>query len=587
MKNLLLISCILTITLETMSQTFTRITTGPVVTTPGDSRSVNWIDLNDDGMVDLFISNGKAGGQNNMMYTNIGSGSFVAATGDPLVTDGKPSDGATFADTDNDGDADAYIVNWYNFDNLFYLNDGIANFTEVTGTDVVNTNGYCETASWGDYDNDGLVDLYMSRSGGGASTDRNRLYHNDGGNIFTEITSGSPVTDLFTSRSVNWTDMDNDGDLDLFVTNEGLTNNDENIYRNDSGSFTRITSGVLVNNGGFTMSSSWGDYDNDGDLDVFLANDQSSNALFRNDGIFTFTKITGDTVSNTNAHSFSSAWSDVDNDGDLDLFVTNTYNSAFKQLNFFYLNNGDGSFERVGTSPLATDSSWSYGCAFGDYDNDGFEDLAVATVSFNNVDEPDFLYHNDGNGNHWSTIKLVGTITNRSAIGTKIRMKAIIGGIPVWQMREISAQSSYCGQNDLRTHFGLKDATVIDSIKVEWLSGTIEYFTNIATDSFFTITEGQGITGMNFPEEKNNFMVYPNPTTGNLKFDFSKVEMTEENHLTISDSGGKIIYSKIIGRNSFDLTIDLSTVKGIRQGLHYVMLSNSNGMIFKKVIKLN
>jgi hypothetical protein len=157
----------------------------------------------------------------------------------------------------------------------------------------------------------------------------------------------------------------------------------------------------------------------------------------------------------------------------------------------------------------------------------------------------------------------------------------------VWQMREISAQSSYCGQNDLRTHFGLKDATVIDSIKVEWLSGTIEYFTNIATDSFFTITEGQGITGMNFPEEKNNFMVYPNPTTGNLKFDFSKVEMTEENHLTISDSGGKIIYSKIIGRNSFDLTIDLSTVKGIRQGLHYVMLSNSNGMIFKKVIKLN
>ena len=92
-------------------------------------------------------------------------------------------------------------------------------------------------------------------------------------------------------------------------------------------------------------------------------------------------------------------------------------------------------------------------------------------MRFNTVDEPDFLYHNDGNSNQWLTIKLIGTLTNKAAIGTKIRLKALINGIPVWQMREISAQTSYCGQNDLRAHFGLGNATLVDSIKVEWPAG--------------------------------------------------------------------------------------------------------------------
>ena len=261
-------------------QTFTKITSGPVATTDADSRSVNWVDINNDGLVDLFISNGKAGGQNNMLYINLGGGQFTNVTSDSIVLDYKPSDGATFADCDNDGDLDAFVVNWYNQNNLFYTNDGAGNFTAISSVPVVTSGGYSETASWGDYDNDGLLDLYVTRSGGTVSTNKNLLYHNDGGNTFTKILSGTPVTDATISRCVNWTDMDDDGDLDLFVTNEGNFNNDENIYRNDSsGLFTKITTGELVTNGAFTMSSSWGDYDNDGDLDVFLSNDQASNAL--------------------------------------------------------------------------------------------------------------------------------------------------------------------------------------------------------------------------------------------------------------------------------------------------------------------
>ena len=567
-------------------QTFTKITTGPVVTTDADSRSVNWVDINNDGLVDLFISNGKAGGQNNMLYINLGGGQFTKVTSDSIVMDNKPSDGATFADCDNDGDLDAFVVNWYNQNNLFYTNDGAGNFTAISSAPVVTSGGYSETASWGDYDNDGLLDLYVTRSGGTVSTNKNLLYHNDGGNTFTKILSGTPVTDATISRCVNWTDMDNDGDLDLFVTNEGNFNNDENIYRNDGiGLFTKITTGELVTNGAFTMSSSWGDYDNDGDLDVFLSNDRANNALFRNEGNLNFTKISSDTVSNINAHSFSSAWSDIDNDGDLDLFVTNSYYTATKQLNFLYINNGNGSFSRINNTVPATDSSWSYGCAFADYDNDGFEDLAVATVNFNNIDEPDFLYHNDGNSNQWITIKLIGTITNKSAIGTKIRIKANINGLDVWQMREISAQTSYCGQNDLRAHFGLGNATMIDSIIVEWLSGNKEIFSNINSNQFITITEGEGILDLNKIENDLIVKIYPNPTSEWITITTDKNNFEKGSLISISDMNGSNIFEQQIQNDTNKVEINLNALRVKLNGLYNITIKNKSHLLVNKIVK--
>lgn len=493
-------------------QTFSKITSGPIVSTPGDSRSVNWVDVNNDNLLDLFISNGKPGGQNNNLYLNVGGGNFTAVSDQSIVQDNMPSDGATFADSDNDGDLDAFVVNWYNQGNMFYINQG-GGFAQQTTQPMIASGGYSETAAWGDYDNDGLLDLYVTRSGSTVATRRNQLYHNDGNNAFTKILSGEPVTDAFLSRSVNWTDIDNDGDPDLFVTNEGANNNNETMYRNDGGTtFTRITTGDLVNNSGNTMSSSWADYDNDGDLDVYLCNSESPNALFRNDGNFIFTKITDDPVVNHHSFSFSSAWGDIDNDGDLDLFVANAFNSVTEPLhNFLFSNNGDGSFTKIEDGSVATDMAWSYGCAFGDYDNDGFQDLAVATTRFDGVDYNDFLYRNQGNNNHWLTIKLVGTLANRSAIGAKVRVTAIINGVQVTQMREISAQSAYCGQNDLRAHFGLGDA-VITSVIVDWPSATPdEVFTDISANQFLTIVEGQGLKTGSFPSSLNDFILYPNP----------------------------------------------------------------------------
>jgi hypothetical protein len=559
------------------AQYFTKITTGPLVTSSGDSRSVNWVDINNDGFMDCMITNGPSGGQNNKVYLNTGTGGFTSITNDTIVKDNKPSDGATWADMNNDGDMDCFVANWYNVNNMLYANNGSGAFTQISSGPMVNEFGYSETAAWGDYDNDGLVDLYVTNSWG---VKKNFLYHNSGNSTFTKILVGTHVNDANESRSVNWTDIDNDNDLDLFVTNE--TNQNENIYRNDGGGiFTKLTTGPLLNNLGNTMSGSWGDYDNDGDLDVFLANDGSTNSLFRNDGNFNFTKIINDTVVKSIGHSFSSSWSDIDNDGDIDLFVTNAFNTALKQLNFFYLNNGNGSFTRNGTDIIAMDSTWAFGCAFGDYDNDGFEDLAVATTRFANLDRPDLLYHNNGNSNKWITIQLIGTQANKAAIGTKIKVKAIINGNPVWQMREISAQNAYCSQNDIRAHFGLGDATQIDSIKVEWMPGTIETLTNISTNQFLTITQSVSTVGLQEKISSDEIIIYPNPSTDKIAVKLNGNKFSKGTVVTVADILGRKVMEQIITESLDEVTLNLKT---IQPGSYFLDIRTDSKTITRKII---
>lgn len=560
------------------AQFFTKIVAGPLVNSAGDSRSVNWIDVNNDGWTDCFISNGPAGGQNNSLFINNTIGGFTLVISDSIVLDNKPSDGASFADLDNDGDMDAYVVNWYNVNKMLYLNNGAGTFTKIDTGKIVNDAGYSETTSWGDYDNDGFVDAYVTNSAG---LNKNFMYHNNGGNNFSKITVGTPVTDPYVSRCVNWSDIDNDGDVDIFVTNEN--NQNENIYRNNgSGSFTRLTVGALITNGGNTMSGSWGDYDNDGDLDVFLANDQSFNALFKNNGAFNFTKILNDTVVKTPSRSFSSAWSDVDNDGDLDLFVTNSFGTPTKQLNFFYLNNGLGNFTRNTTDIIAKDSAWSYGCAFGDYDNDGFEDLAVATCRFGVTDYPDFLYHNNTNSNKWLTIKLIGTISNKAAIGTKIRVKAIIGSNPVWQMREISSQTSYCGQNDIRAHFGLGNSSVVDSVKIEWPSGITDYYTNVGANQFVQYIEGPATFVKVSQKTYFDFVVYPNPSTSSITLSLANEKFGEKDKISITDVQGKIVF-ETNPPNASIFNIDLHKYN-LKPGQYFIKYNRNAKLITKQII---
>ncbi len=583
---LLAATCVLS-QFTSKAQNFSKVTTGPVVSNPGDSRSVNWVDVNNDDLPDLMITNGPAGGQNNFLYLNDGQGGFIEVTNDTIVHDSKPSDGATWADTDNDGDLDCFVANWYNSIGLYYTGNGNGTFIYQSGAGLTNGITYSETASWGDYDNDSYVDLYVARSGGTVATNRNFLFHNNAGNNFTKITTGSPTTDAAASRSVNWTDIDGDGDLDLFVTNEGSSNNNEYMYRNDSaGQFFKLTAGPLLNEGKSTMSSSWGDFDNDGDLDVFLANDNSTNGLFRNDGNFIFNKLSNDTVSTTPSNSFSSAWADVDNDGDLDLFVTNAFATNAKLPCFFYLNNGNSTFSRVANHTLVQDSGWTYGCAFADYDKDGFQDLAVATCRYQGVDAVDYLYHNQGNSNSWISIKLIGSQSNKSAIGSKVRVKANMNGNTVWQLREISAQSAYCGQNELRAHFGLGTASSIDSIKIEWPSGLVTYFDSLGVNQFITITEGQGLAIESTEKQLEELLCYPNPGNEKISIRTGNLNLQAGDELVFQNSNGDTLSRITIKQSVKEISIDLKEQGMQSKGVYYVTHISKSKKITKKIMKL-
>ena len=562
------------------AQLFTKVTDSPLSTIKGDSRSVNWVDVNRDGFVDCFISNGPQAGQNNMLYINDTNGNFTAVADDPIVMDVMPSDGATFADIDNDGDLDGFVVNWYNKNNLAYINDGSGKFTQVLDGIWVNHFGYSETAAFGDYDNDGLVDLYVTNSAG---TKKNFLYKNLGGNNMELVTGISPVTDLFSSRNVSWSDIDSDGDLDLYVTNEN--GEKENLYRNNGGgSFEKMTDLIITTDGFNTMSSSWGDIDNDGDLDLFLANDGSKNQLFRNDGNFVFTRMLTTDVSKVNAKSFSSAWADIDNDSDLDLFVTNAFQNGQRLKNNLYLNDGTGHLTEVTNEVVVMDEGWSYGCAFGDYDNDGFQDLAVATTRFGNVDEADYLYHNNGNSNHWLMVSLEGNVSNKSAIGAKIRVKAIVNGTAVWQMREISAQSAYCSQNDMRAHFGLADATLVDSMVIEWPSGIRQYRTGVLPNQILEIEEDL----VNVVKEELpgfGFKVFPNPTNSVLQLEAQFSESMKVLMVEVFGDTGQVIYKTTFSNVSghWQHQIDLRKFQ-LTPGQYIVRVGNGLSAEERKII---
>lgn len=526
-----------------LSQSFTKITQGSFVNDGAASRSVNFIDYDNDGDLDLYVSNGKRWGQKSFLYQNNG-GVFTRIFNTGPVNDSLPFDGSSWADFDNDGNLDFCTVTWYDSVSVLYKNTGGGNFTFLNTSPIVSDRGFSETCSWGDFDNDGLVDLVVTNTK--PANSRNRLYKNAGNGNFTRIDSGEVFTDIgYFSRGVNWVDIDGDRDMDLFISNEEGGN--ELMYKNNGGGyFTKVLNISPTTSGGDSWSSSWGDYDNDGDLDLFVANwnNQKSN-LFKNEGNFNFTRITNDTIVNDPGYYACSGWGDYDNDGDLDMFVTQAYKTPNSPLkNNLYKNKlietGTASFEKITAGDVVNDPGYSYGFAWADWDADG--DLDIFTARTYNENENNSAFLNNGNSNKWLEIKLTGTTTNKSAIGTKVRIKAVINGTPRWLLREVDAQSGYCGEN-LDLHFGLGDAPVIDSIRVEWLSGTTESFTNISVNQIIRIVEGQGIIGIQqngslIPEGFNLYQNYPNPFNPGtrIKFDIPKVQKVK---LSVFDILGK------------------------------------------------
>ncbi len=490
-----LIVVVILIAAPAWSQTFTRVTdaSNPIASDagPGGYSGASWVDVDNDGDLDLFVNNNK-------LYRNDGGGAFTSLV-TTLGTDQPISasiigNGNSWADYDNDGDLDCFIASATSF---LYRNDGGGVFTKITagviGDGASNPGWAC---AWADYNNDGYVDLAITHPANfvPVTPTPNHLLLNNGPPdfTFTKVTSGPIVTGLAAYTVGSWSDFDQDGDMDYFIgagPAVGTTTPDY-LYRNmlaetDTPYFERITTGVIATDAQDGQIWNWVDYDNDGDFDAYLTNywgglpSGMPNRLYRNDG-GTFTRISTGSIVTDAGFSLSSVWADYDNDGDQDCYVGNDSNQPGR----YYRNNGNGTFTTL-TTPMSS-ALTHRGASAGDYDNDGDLDLVVMSPGV-----PQSLYRNDTPaGNHWLKIRCVGTVSNRAAIGTRVRVKATIGGIATWQLREVSSQNTFNGHNSLELHVGLGDAIVADSIVFEWPLGMKEVLTNISTDQFLSITEG-------------------------------------------------------------------------------------------------
>jgi hypothetical protein len=448
---------------------FTRIT-GSMFNTSGGSSGVSWVDVNEDGWPDLWIG-GKTGAP--ILLTNRLDGTFARASSG--VTGGLGS--GAFGDFDNDGHIDLFLAGA----NTLYRGNGRASFTR-TNINFGAIDSYC--ASWADFDNDGFLDLFAGNYYTGGL---NTLLQNNGNGGFTKLTTTPPARDRSNSQGVTWADYDNDGLVDLFVANTG--NQKCFLYHNDGGgNFTSVTNSPLTKISGAFATGAWGDYDNDGWPDLFLCGYKQKHYLFHNDGgSFSVVTNAGAIVTDSGEDQ-SAVWADYDNDGYLDLFVCSGGLNSLKD--FLYHNNGDRTFEKIVRGSLANDNGEGAGAAWADFNRDGFPDLFVS--NWGNVssgDQFNYLYLNNGNSNAWLGIRCLGRVSNRSAIGAKVRVKATIHGRETVQLREISGGGYYVSQNEFDPLFGLGDATNVTSIRVEWPSGIVQELSNIPPRQFLNIIE--------------------------------------------------------------------------------------------------
>ena len=560
------------------------------------SQAVVFADYDNDGWVDLYLTKGNdVDGSSflNYLFKN-NSGSFVKQNISGVTDINLTSGTASWADIDNDGDIDLYVAGAQNgfggtkpHNNLF-LNDGNGSFVDKTGNSAVGAlvtdNEDSRHVGWGDYNNDGFPDIFVDNGkiAFGPAKNQNSFYSNDGDGSFTKKNT-SNIGDIVSTDNqyktfgsgFGWTDFNNDGYLDIFNCSGG--GQDNTLWQNNpsTGKFDDVTPSVMRPTQTSFISSSWVDYDNDGDMDLYACNmiDGSihHNFLFQNNSTtstVSFTEMSGvGTLVTDDYETSGSAWGDVDNDGDLDVFVTNKPDNNQNQIpSTLYKNDGKtNNFtftkEKDYFYPGSTDNFKGRGVAMADINNDGFLDLLTARDG-----EPLYFQNKADNGNKFTLITLKGSgTTNRSAIGSRI---ILTGNIPeqngiTTQLREISGQTGGGGQNSLRQHFGLGTTAKIDEIKVEWLnstggsSKTTSSMTDLPTNKIIQFTQGDLTATANVIKQQNFMYLFGNSKAA---VEFTSNTDTDGGTLTVqkteSDPGGTFDGSSATSAGGTTVTAD-------------------------------
>ena len=577
MKKIIVLLAVICLYHTSYSQPyFQKITTGEIVNSVTSSDRCAWGDYDNDGFQDLVISGYADNCQTCnfpiLLYHNNGDGTFTRITTGPIATYSGRTFGCAWGDYDNDGKLDLMVCVGFQQNNLLFHNEGNGVFTQVTIGPIVNDIGWSQACAWCDYDRDGWLDLFVSNE----YNKPNFLYHNNGNGTFTKVTSGSIVNDIGWSRGAAWGDYDNDGWPDLFVVNyQGI--NDFLYHNNGNGTFTKITSGPEVTDIDWGSGCSWGDYDNDGYLDLYVTNNNTPNRLYHNNGNGTFT-LSPTQPSLENGLSFGSGWEDFDNDGYLDLFVAKqqTSNALFKNFNGV-------SFSRVSNDVVGIDGGFSAFGIWGDYNNDGKIDLFVSNTGSPTTN---FLYKNVSNGGNYVICKLKGGChSNKSGIGARINLYS--GNLS--EIREISGGSSMGTQDMLWQHFGVGNHSMIDSIIVSWPYGNtpeLQKLRNIPVNQTITIEECViGIKSNNnqIPLDYSLLQNHPNPFNPTTKIKF-ELPASDDVKLKIYDNLGNEVTTLIDSKlNAGYYEIEFKG-ENLSSGVYFYKLIAGNYIVTRKMV---
>lgn len=496
-------------------------------------------DCDDNGRLDIVLVNGSTverlrdGGGDPMvtLYHQEPNGTFKDITKEAGLTRKGWGMGVAVADFDNDGKLDLFVTGYTG--SVLYHNLGNCKFEDVTEKAGVRGSGFMTGAAWGDYDRDGYVDLFVSRYSHldlnhlpefgsnkfcrykgilvqcgpwGLEGETDFLYHNRGDGTFEEVSVKAGVHDDigYYGLGVTWVDYDDDGWPDLLVANDSVPNY---LYHNNhDGTFTDVglLTGVALSGEGMelgNMGVDWGDYDHSGRLSFFVTHfEEQPNSLYRNMGAKGFDDVSWTSGVGQPSYPYvawGTAFFDMDNSTWLDLLVANGHvypqidtidtGPRYKEPILLHRNNRDGTFDEVskeaGLQALPLKSR--RGAAFGDIFNNGNVDVVLLNVG----EPPSVLLNTNNSPFHRVLFKLIGTKSNRAAIGARVTIRS--GGVK--QFNEVRGGASYLSQNDLRLHFGLGTASKMDSVEIRWPNGTIETLQNVAADAIYTIVEGSGI----------------------------------------------------------------------------------------------
>ncbi|MBX7172225.1 MAG: CRTAC1 family protein [Pyrinomonadaceae bacterium] len=502
-------------------------------------------DCDEDGYLEIATVNGssvenfKKGGDLFLtLYHQIDSGKtqipkFENITSSANLTRKGWGMGITAVDLDNDGFLDLFITGFNG--NVVYKGKGSCKFEDITEKTGLKGTGFMTGAAWADYDHDGDLDVFVA---GYVSLDLNNLpvfgssqtcsyrgirvqcgprglpgerdffYRNKGDGTFEEVSEKIGVADgkKYYGLGAIWGDYDNDGWLDLYVANDGTPNY---LYKNnhdgtltDAGFETGTSySGAGVEQG--SMGVTWGDFDNDGLLDLFVTNFEGEhNTLYRNLGAKGFIDVSAESAVGQVSKPFvgwGTSFIDFDNDGLLDLLIANGHvypqmefvkgesSQGFKQPFLLQRNLGNGKFEDISKASGLRDLPMfsSRGIAFGDLNNDGLVDAVVTNLG----EKPLVLLNTSKNDNQRIILKLIENSKNKDAIGARVILKTNKGSM----IQEIQAGASYLSQNDFRLHFGFGKNEIIETIEIRWSNGKSEKIEGIRPNQLITIRQAKGV----------------------------------------------------------------------------------------------